>query len=140
MPPAAAARDPASAALRKPLRVIPTKVHGVLDYLVGVLLLIAPWLFGFADGGIAQWLPVLLGAGVIAYSLVTDYELGVASVISVPAHLGLDIGGGILLALSPWLFGFADQVYWPHLIVGLIEIGTALMTQKQPTARTTTRQ
>ena len=114
------------------MQIIPTKIHGILDYLVGVLLLIAPWLFGFADGGIAQWLPIILGAGVIAYSLITDYELGVASVLSMPAHLGLDIAGGILLAVSPWLFGFADRVFWPHLLVGLIEIGTAAMTKRHP--------
>ena len=110
--------------------VIPTKIHGVLDYAVGLLLLLAPYLFGFADGGVAQWLPMLLGAGVIGYSLMTAYELGVASIISVPAHLGLDIAGGVLLAVSPWLFGFADAIFWPHLVVGVVEIGTAAMTER----------
>jgi hypothetical protein len=28
------------------MRFIPTSVHGVLDYLIGALLIIAPWLFG----------------------------------------------------------------------------------------------
>jgi SPW repeat len=44
----------------------------------------------------------------------------------------LDLGSGILLAVSPWLFGFADQVWAPHLVIGLIEIGTALMTRRVP--------
>jgi hypothetical protein len=39
---------------------------------------------------------------------------------------------GILLAASPWIFGFADTVYLPHLILGIAEIGAALMTQKNP--------
>lgn len=114
------------------MRFIPTNVHGVVDYLTGAMLLIAPWLFGFARGGAETWVPVVLGAGVIVYSLLTDYELGVARVLSMGAHLGLDAAGGLLLAASPWLFGFSDLVYWPHLIVGLFEIGAALTTRTTP--------
>ena len=115
------------------MRVIPTRVHGMLDYLVGALLIAAPWLFDFNRGGAETWVPVILGAGVILYSLFTDYELGAVRRIPMPTHLMLDLGGGVLLALSPWLFGFSDYVWAPHLIVGLIEIGTSLMTQRVPT-------
>lgn len=117
------------------MRFIPTRIHGMMDYALGLLLIVAPWLFDFAAGGIETWLPVILGAGVIVYSLMTDYELGVTHTISMPTHLWLDVLGGALLAVSPWLFGFDSLVWAPHLIVGLIEIGTALMTQKYPAAR-----
>ncbi len=114
------------------MRVIPTRVHGMMDYLIGVLLIAAPWLFNFDRGGAETWVPVILGAGVILYSLFTDYELGAMRRISMPTHLMLDLGGGVLLALSPWLFGFSDYVWQPHLIVGLLEIGTSLMTRRIP--------
>jgi hypothetical protein len=114
------------------MRFIPTKIHGYLDYLVGALLIISPWLFGFANGGIAQWLPVILGVGAIVYSLLTDYELGLSPTIPMSTHLTLDIGSGILLAVSPWLFGFASVVFLPHLIFGLLEIGAGLMTRTDP--------
>ncbi len=114
------------------MRIIPTRVHGVLDYLMGLLVAASPWIFGFADGGAETWIPVILGLGVILYSLVTDYELGVAKVLSMPTHLLLDLGGGAILAVSPWIFGFADDVWAPHLILGLLEIGASLMTQTRP--------
>lgn len=114
------------------MRFIPTHVHGYLDYLVGILLIAAPWLFGFAEGGAETWIPVILGAGAILYSLFTDYELGLVRQISMPVHLGLDAGSGVLLAISPWLFGFADLVWIPHVVVGLIEIGTAMTTETHP--------
>jgi hypothetical protein len=104
----------------------------MMDYLVGVLLIAAPWLFNFDRGGAETWIPVLLGAGAIVYSLFTDYELGAVRRLSMPTHLRLDLGSGILLAVSPWLFGFSDFVWEPHLIVGLIEIGTSLMTRRVP--------
>lgn len=115
------------------MRFIPTKVHGYLDYLMGALLIAAPWLFDFAAGGAETWVPVILGAGAILYSLMTDYELGVTKGISMRTHLMLDLMSGILLAASPWLFGFADYVWEPHLILGLLEIGAALMTKREPT-------
>ena len=114
------------------MRFIPTKVHGYLDYIMGLLLIAAPWLFDFANGGAETWVPVILGAGAIIYSLMTDYELGVSRAISMRTHLTLDLLSGILLAVSPWLFGFADEVYGPHLILGILEIGAALFTRRDP--------
>lgn len=114
------------------MRFMSTRMHGLADYLVGVLLIIAPYIFGFATGGVEQWLPMLLGLGVIVYSMLTRYEWGLMPVIRMPVHLALDGGGGLLLAVSPWLFGFADVVWAPHLIVGLIEIGAALTTSTRP--------
>jgi hypothetical protein len=114
------------------MRVLGTKTHGYLDYIMGVLLIAAPWLFDFARGGAETWIPVILGAGAILYSLFTDYELGVSRRISMRTHLTLDLMSGILLAASPWIFGFNDYVYMPHLILGILEIGASLMTKTHP--------
>lgn len=119
------------------MRFIPTRVHGMMDYGMGVLLMAAPWLLGFTRGGAETWIPVVLGAGVILYSLMTNYELGVVRKISMPTHLGLDVAGGVLLAASPWLFGFADAVWVPHVVFGVLEIGAGLMTKKVPSRRAT---
>jgi len=114
------------------MRFIKTRTHGYLDYLMGVLLIAAPWLLDFNQGGAETWVPVILGAGMIMYSLMTDYELGATPRISMRTHLTLDLMGGILLAVSPWLFGFADYIYGPHLILGLLEVGASLMTKTTP--------
>lgn len=117
------------------MRFIPTRIHGMLDYAMGILLIAAPWLFGFADGGAETWVPVILGAGALLYSMMTDYELGAVRTISMPTHLWLDAAAGLLLAASPWLFGFSDLVWAPHLVLGLLELGAALMTKKTPSRR-----
>jgi len=114
------------------MRFIPTRVHGVLDYLMGILLIAAPFILGFDQGGAETWVPVVLGAGMLLYSLCTNYELGAFRLLSVPAHLMLDFLGGLFLAASPWIFGFADYVYLPHLILGIAEMGASLMTKRVP--------
>jgi hypothetical protein len=114
------------------MRFIPTKVHGVMDYLMGILLIASPWLFDFNRGGMETWIPVILGVGALVYSVMTDYELGLTRTLSMPTHLTLDLVSGIFLAASPWIFGFADYVYMPHLVLGIIEIGASLMTKREP--------
>ena len=118
------------------MRFIPTRIHGMLDYLMGALLIVAPWLLGFDRGGAETWVPVILGAGVIVYSLLTDYELGVVKKLPMSTHLMMDLVGGIILAISPWLFGFSEYVYLPHLILGLAEIGAAVFTKRVPDTAT----
>ena len=110
--------------------MIPTRGHGIIDYIVGVLLVLAPFVLGFADGTAAQWVPIVLGIGALLYSLLTDYEVGMVRAIPMPVHLGLDVASGLLLAASPWLFGFADRVWVPHVVVGVMEIVIPLVTQR----------
>ena len=111
------------------MRFLSTRVHGMMDYAMGILLLASPYLFGFATGGVKQWLPMILGVAMIGMSLLTRYEWGAMRVIPMPVHLTIDGLSGALLAVSPWLFGFAGIVYLPHLVLGLIELGTSLMTE-----------
>ena len=113
-------------------RFITTRMHGIMDLGMVAILLAAPFALGFATGGAKQWLPMGLAVVLFASSMLTRYELGMIGLIPMPMHLMLDVGAGLLLAASPWLFGFSGTVYWPHLILGLIEVGTAAMTQLRP--------
>lgn len=115
--------------------VISTRIHGVIDYVVGVILIAAPFLLGFADGTAAQWVPILLGVATIVQSLLTRYELGAVPLIPMPAHLGIDVGVGLILAASPWVFGFADRVYLPHLFFGVLSLVVVALSQRTPAHR-----
>jgi hypothetical protein len=116
------------------MRFIPTRIHGVMDYLMGLLLIVAPWVFAFADAPdrAAVYVPVILGIGALLYSLMTRYEFGLVPMIPMKGHLALDLMSGAFLAISPWLFQFSEHVYVPHLALGLLEIGAALMSRTTP--------
>jgi hypothetical protein len=111
------------------MRFLPTRIHGFVDYLWGILLVPMPHLAGFADNEAATWVAWIFGAAAILYSLATDYELGLVRLIPMRAHLGLDGLAGAILAASPWLFGFADRVRWPHLAFGLFSVAASLITR-----------
>jgi hypothetical protein len=113
---------------------ISTRLHGFLDYTVGILLIAAPWVLGFARAETepACWVFAGAGAAALVYSLFTDYELGAVKKIQMPVHLWLDGISGLFLALSPWIFAFDDVVYVPHVVAGVFEIVVALFTNTIP--------
>ena len=123
------------------IRFVPTSVHGIFDYIGGILLIAAPFVFGFYSvGGVAVILPMVLGVGLILYSLLTNYERGIPALkfIPMPVHLVFDFVAAALLAASPFLFGFwnlAPNVWLPHVIAGVGVILLVLVSQTHPQAR-----
>lgn len=118
------------------MKFITTYVHGYLDYIVGIALILAPWIFAFsAVGGAAVTLPIVLGIALIVYSFFTNYELGLVKVLPMTAHLVIDFIAAAFLALSPWIFGFSAgpaNSWVPHLVVGIVVILVVLTTQTRP--------
>jgi hypothetical protein len=117
------------------MRFISTRTHGVEDYLVVVLLLLAPNIFGFTDVPAAVAVARNVAIVVLLMSLLTRYELGLFKVIPMGFHLAMDVLAGLLLVASPWLFDFADNpanVWAPHVAVGLVVLLSALCTQTVP--------
>jgi hypothetical protein len=127
------------------MRIIPAFVHGIFDYIGGIALLAAPNLFGFADvGGAAVWVPRIIGVIVLLQSIMTNYEVGLVKVLPMKMHLMNDYIASLVLAASPWIFGFADQpsnVWMPHVVVGVAVFILSLLTDPQPrgTAQTSHR-
>ena len=115
------------------MRLIPTKFHAPLDYIVGAVLIAGPWIFQYSDSGAATAISIVLGIGLIAYSLFTNYELGLWKVAPMAVHNLIDIVAGALLAAAPWLFGFADEGanFWvPFVVIGVAAIFLGLTTKQ----------
>ncbi len=120
------------------MRFIETKTHGYIDYLFGIVLILLPIIMDWDLSRAESIVPMVIGAMTIIMALMTAYELGAAKAISMKTHLTIDLLSGVVLAASPWLFGFADVVYLPHLIAGIAEIGISLMTKTEPVSRPAT--
>jgi hypothetical protein len=70
------------------MRFIPTTAHGLADYIVGLMVMGLPFLFGWT--GATRVTFASLGILVICYSLLTDYEFGLIRVFRIRFHLLLD--------------------------------------------------
>ena len=114
------------------MTLIPTRVHGMIDYAVGALLTAAPWLLGFSDHRVATVVTVLFGVAALGYAVVTDYELGLYRVLPMRVHLLIDVFWALALLGSPWLFGFSDRVFWPHVLVAVAGLVVTALTYRPP--------
>src|ERR1700712_1980749 len=108
------------------MRFLPTSVHGILDYLVGLLVIVLP--FALALQGSQKWALVILGLLVILYSALTDYELGLARYLRIRFHLLLDTVFGLAMLLMPWLLDFPADARWPNYVLGVLALVLVAVT------------
>lgn len=109
--------------------------HNVLDYVIGAVLVLSPAIFGFSDLTAARNLFLVLGFGLIAYSLCTNYRYSIFKFISVPTHMTFDVLAGLCLIAGPWLLGYApllsNGLLLLHFIYGASAILLVAFTQRR---------
>lgn len=108
---------------------IPRFVHGLLEYVVGALLIASPFLFGF-DSSAATALAVVTGVVVIALAALTEGASGLVDQVPVPVHALLDVVIAVVLIASPFALGFSEEGAPTALVIVLgvlhllVSIGT----------------
>jgi hypothetical protein len=119
---------------------IPAFVHGLLEYAVGVLLIVAPFVFAF-DSDTATGISVAAGVVVLIVNGSTAMSTGLVKSIPVQAHVMLDYVLAILLIASPFVFGFDDDGTATafFLVLGIVHllltIATRFIREERPRRR-----
>jgi hypothetical protein len=83
-------------------------LHGAIEYAVGVLLIAAPFLFGFKSNA-AVAVSIIAGLVVLVIAASTDGPTSLINSIPIPVHLLLDLALAAVLVASPFLFAFNDE-------------------------------
>ena len=83
-------------------------LHVLIEYGVGMLTLVAPFLLSF-DSTAAKVVAVLVGAGILVLAVVTDAPTGIARSLPVASHVVLDYVIGLFLVVAPFVFGYSDD-------------------------------
>ncbi len=111
------------------MRFVPTLVHAIADYVVGVGMVVLAWFGGASGAGFYAFL--ILGVIAVCYSLVTDYELGWRPYLSMPGHLAVDAGFAVIMLLLPLLVTLPTLLAFASVAIGLmaaILVATTRMT------------
>ncbi len=83
-------------------------MHGVIEYAVGVLFIVAPFLFGF-DSTSATAASIVVGLVLLAVTSASALPPGLVRSISVGVHVTADIFLAVLLVALPFVLGFRDE-------------------------------
>jgi hypothetical protein len=113
---------------------IPLNLHAALEPLIAIVIIAAPWIFGFSDVDDAKVVCIAVGAVMLIAGSMTDWRLSIARVIPLRMHLATDLLLGSVLILAPFVLGFGDQGGATRfaVIAGVLEILTALSTRWDP--------
>ncbi len=87
---------------------VPALAHGAWEYVVGVLFIVAPFLFGF-EATAATAASVVVGLAMLAFTACSDLPTGLVKSITPGVHLTVDIVLAVLMVALPFVLGFTDE-------------------------------
>ena len=98
------------------IKIISPAVHGFIDYLLVVMLLLAPSLFTGIFGGLSILIYALAVAHLVL-TVMTRSPAGLFSVVPLRIHGLVELLVSIALIISPWILGFSGDIMARNLLV-----------------------
>src|SRR4051794_10359324 len=110
---------------------LPLRAHQAIEPFAAILLIAAPWIFGFSSNDTATTLSVIAGVVVLATGMSTRWRMSLVKLIPLRTHFMMDMLLGLALIAVPFIAGFSDDGGATRffVIAGVLELGTALMTR-----------
>jgi len=116
---------------------LPYAVHGIVEYIVGVLLIGAPFLLGFTGQGAATAVSIIGGVVVLGLAASTRGPTSLNNAVPVPVHVLGDLALGAVFIASPFLFGFSDEGSPTAFFIALgVVMLLGVIATRYPAART----
>jgi hypothetical protein len=113
---------------------VPVLVHGVLEYVVGVLFIAAPFLFGFNSSAAPTAAAVVVGLLLLAFTASSALPTGLVSSVTIGVHVTVDLVLAVLLVALPFILGFTDEGAPTALfiVVGVLHLLVTIATRFSP--------
>jgi hypothetical protein len=83
-------------------------LHGLLDYVLGVVLVLAPFVLGF-DDDTATAVAVVAGIAELIVAATTAWSRGIIKLIPPAVHGVIDYVFTVALIVAPFIFGFSED-------------------------------
>ena len=96
------------------MKIIDSRIHGLIDYLVVVFLLAAPALFGLP--ATTALFTYVLGGIHLALTMLTKFELGLIKVIPFPLHGWIELAVALALVGVAFYLGGLGRRPGPQLL------------------------
>jgi hypothetical protein len=110
---------------------IPLKAHAALEPIVAIVLIAAPWIFGFNDVGSSTATSIAVGVIMLVSGMSTRWRFSLVKMIPLRTHFRMDLVLGAVLIVAPFVFGDSDRGDATRflVVIGILELATALSTR-----------
>ena len=117
------------------MKIISSKVHGILDYITVIVFAIAPAVLDLT--GIPMALSYTLAIVHLLMTLLTDFSMGYFKLIPLKFHGWVEFAVGIIIPLTPFVLGFKGVSMYFYVFTGcLIFIVGLLSHYEENTVKT----
>lgn len=118
---------------------VPAAIHGIIEYLAGVLFIAAPYLFDFTTPR-AKTLSIAVGVVILVVAAVTRGPTGLIDELPVSAHVVIDFVLAVFLIAASFLFGFSEdgKATAFFIVLGVAHLLITIATRFVPTDAATT--
>ncbi|HEX2015765.1 MAG TPA: hypothetical protein VGN69_03645 [Solirubrobacteraceae bacterium] len=108
-------------------------IHGVLEYVAAVALIVAPFALSFSSGA-ATAVSIVAGVAVLVMAATTAGPTSLIDSLPVSAHILLDYALAALLVAAPFLFGFTGESPPTafFIVLGLAHLLITIATRFRP--------
>ena len=111
------------------MKIISPAVHGVLDYLVALVLIVAPFVLHLGgESPVAFWLSLAAGVGLVVYSVLTNYRNSLVKLIPFKTHLIFDFSAGAVFVAAAFLIPAHGTAFTFFLVMGVAVMAVVLLT------------
>lgn len=101
------------------MKFLSVKLHGIIDYIAAIGLILGPIiLFPVGTSPFVSTFPMIAGAALIMYSLITDYSSSVRRLLPFPLHLAIDFVAGLTFFALAFLLSLTGIAQLFYLIMG----------------------
>ena len=111
--------------------VTPATMASGINALLGLWLIVAPFVLGYTDFPVSMWNAIIVGIVVACIAGLRFFSSN-----DIPALSWFNVALGIWLIVAPFIFGNGDvsQIVWNHVLVGIaiavLAAGSALWSQQ----------
>src|SRR4051812_36791497 len=109
---------------------IPLRMHQAIEPIAGILLIAAPWIFGFSDVTSSTAVSIIAGVAVLLTGMTTRWRMSLVKLIPLRTHFRMDLALGMVLIVAPFVLGDVDRGDATRFLViaGVLEMLTAVAT------------
>lgn len=112
---------------------ISTTFFGYTTYLLALVSMASPWLFGFVHpGGAALFFPLIFGWFCLIMAIFSRSKAGAVGIFPIQMHCTLLTIVGFVIMMSPFLYDFEGRVFLPHVIIGATTLFFGVFTKTSP--------